>query len=620
MENKHYKLDKEESKKMTGYASIDKPWLNKKKYNINLPVNYCNAYDFMKQCNMNNLDDIALIYDPMIELDSTKITYRELFNRIDACSKAYIAMGVKKGDIVTVSLPSLIENIINFFALNQIGVVANQIHPLASQDEIEYYLQESKSSIFLGYGDVYDKIKKINHSLQHVILVSPMDSMSLKSKLMVIKKQVQSDGISSLKNFKFNEKNSKICMSWKKFISNSKSISDEVLKQNISIDPKLIATLTHTSGTTGKSKAVMSDSKAFVESVKAILQETNLFQRHDRELLILPPFPLYILNNVVYLSLCVGEELVVIPKVDYSNISLYFKKYHPNHLKGIPSTIEAILNDQGFKDYDFSDFKFLISGGGKLTLESEINKFLKEHGCKYKVANGYGMSEAGGCVTCMFENTNEIGTVGRPLVNSNAKAVDLETGKELKYTDEKNGEIWLSSPSCMKGYYNNPDATNELLTIDKDGNVWVKTGDLGRITKEGNIKLIGRIKRMSFIFDSINNTVTKVSHDYMETTLCQNENVEDCVVVPVKDKISQHAMKAYVLMKNSPYDKTINELDQMCKKRFRKYVSPIEYVVVDNIPKNVAGKNDYRYVEDYELGKTHNNKMKVLYKKQISNR
>lgn len=620
MENKNYKLDREESKKITGFASIDKPWLNKKKYSVNFTNSYLNAYDFMKQCNMNNLDDTALIYDPMLNIDSTEITYKELFKRIDECSKAYLAMGVKKGDIVTVSLPSFVENIVNFFALNQIGAIVNQIHPLASQDEIEFYLQEASSTIFLGYGDVYDKIKNINHSLKHIILVSPSDSISLKNKLEILKYNIQNTGISSLKSLTEKKNFEDICMPWKKFISYCKNISDKELKENINTDPSLIATLTHTSGTTGKSKAVMSDSHAFVESVKAILQETNLFQRHDKELLILPPFPLYILNNVVYLSLCVGEELVVIPKVDYSNLSLYFKKHHPNHLKGIPSTVESILNDKGFEDYDFSDFKFLISGGGKLTAEEEINKFLKEHGCKYKVANGYGMSEAGGCVTCMFDNTIEKGTVGRPLINSNAKAVDTQTGEELKYTEEKNGEIWLSSPSCMKGYYNNEEATNQLMTIDEQGNVWVKTGDLGRITEEGNIKLIGRIKRMTFIFDSANNTASKVSHDYMETTLCENENVEDSIVVPVNDEISQHAMKAYVLLKNSPYDKTIVELDKMCKNRFRKYVSPIEYIVVDNIPKTKAGKNDYRYVEDYELGNTDVSKMKVLYRKHISNR
>ena len=604
---------------LTGYPSIDKPWLKKKKYERDLPDYNLTAYEFLYECNKNNLDDVALIYDPILEEDSTPITFRELFKQIDKCAKAYIALGVKKNDIVTVSLPSFVENIVNFYALNKIGAVANQIHPMASKDEIKFYLDEAESTVFLGYGDVYDKIKDTKNNLRHVILVSPTDSISLKNKLKIVKSKIKKDGISSVKRLLENNiPENTICISWKDFIKCGNKIKN--LDEYVNHDSSLLATLTHTSGTTGKSKAVMTDSKAFNSSVVSILQETDLFQRHDKELLALPPFPLYILNNGVHLALCVGEELVVIPKVDYSKISEYFKKHNPHHLKGIPSVIDAILADKGFENYDFSNFKFLITGGGKLTREDEINQFLKSHNCKYDVANGYGMSEAGGCVTCMFDNTVEKETVGRPLINSNAKAVDLETGEELKYTDENVGEVWLTGPSIMKGYYKNPGETAELLFKDSNGEIWVRTGDLGRITKEGNVKLIGRLKRMTFVFDSATNNASKVSHDYMETTLCENENVDDCIVVAVENEQSLNAFKAYILVKNSPYDNVITQLDKLCKTRFRKYISPIEYVVVDNIPKTKAGKNDYRYIESLENGELENPKVKVLYKKTISER
>lgn len=617
---KLYSKKTELSNNITGYASIDKPWLAKKKHKINMPNENLTAYEFLYECNKNNLDDIALIYDPIIEEEPTKITYKQLFQKIDDCAKAYIAIGIKKGDIVTVSLPSLVENIVNFYALNKIGAVANQIHPLASQDEIEFYLEEAKSTVFLGFGDVYNKIKNINQSnLKHLILVSPTDSISLKNKLKIIKNTIQKDGPSSLKKLLDNNMpDNTLCISWTDFIKKGKIIKN--LDNYVNHDSNILATLTHTSGTTGKSKAVMTNSKAFNSSVNSILQETNLFQRYDRELLVLPPFPLYILNNAVHLSLSVGIELVVIPKVDYSKMSTYFKKHHPNHLKGIPSTMESILNDKGFNDYDFSNFKFLISGGGKLNCEKEINEFLKSHNCQYNIANGYGMSEAGGCVTCMFENTIENGTVGRPLINSCAKAVDLETGEEIKYTEDKTGEIWLTGPSIMQGYYKNKAATQETMTTDANGVTWIKTGDLGKITKEGNVNVIGRLKRMTFIFDSTNNTASKVSHDYMETTLCENDKVEDCIVVSVPNSQSLNALKAYVLIKDSPYDQVINELDELCKTRFRKYVSPIEYIIVDNIPKTAAGKNDYRYIEDYEEGKIEKPKMRILQKNKIQER
>ena len=604
---------------LTGYSSIDKPWLKKEKYRIYMPDDELTAYNFLYECNKNHLNDVALVYDPIIDVASNNITYKKLFEDIDACAKAYIALGVKKGDIVTVSLPSFVENIVSFYALNKIGVISNQIHPLASQDEIEFYLEEAKSKIFLGYGDVYDKIKNINHKLEHIILVSPTNYINKMNKLRIIKNKFKDEGIAGVRELiKSVSKESDLIIEYKDFIKLGSKIKN--LDDYVNHDSSTLAVLTHTSGTTGKSKGVMTDSKSLNKSVTAILQETKLFQRYDKELLVLPPFPLYVLNNVVHLSLCVGEQLIVVPQVDYANLSKYFYKHHPQHVKGIPSVVDAIMKDKGFDNYDFSDFKFLISGGGKFTKDKEGKKFLSEHNCKYGVANGYGMSELGGCVTCMFDSTIELGTVGRPLVNSNAKAVDLETGEEIKYTEDKNGEIWLSSPSAMLGYYQNKEATDSMFVKGKDGNIWVKTGDLGRITEEGNIKLVGRIKRMTFIFDSINNNASKVSHDYVESTLCENENVEDCIVVAVKDLESQHALKAYVTVKESPYDKVIGELDQLCKVRFRKYVSPVEYVIVDNIPKTAAGKNDYRYIEEVENGKNDKSKIKILYRKQISER
>ena len=595
----------------TGYATIDKPWVKAKKSNKNMPTDDMSVYDYLYECNKNNLDDIALIYDPIMEMPATNITFKSFFEKIDEGAKAYISLGVRKGDIVTVSLPSFVENIVSFYALNKIGAVSNQIHPMASRDEIEFYLEEAKSAIFLGYGDVYEKIKTIdNPYLKYVIITNPIDSIDMNLKLDLLKKMKADIRNNSLEG---------ICTSWTDFINNGKSVTD--LDKYVSHDSSLLAALTHTSGTTGKSKAVMTTSYAFNSSVSSIAGVTNGFQRQDKELLILPPFPLYILNNVVHLSLSHGEQLVVIPKVDYSKLSVYFKKHRPQHVKGIPSTIESILNDKGFDDYDMSDFKFLISGGGKLTKEDDINEFLLSHHCKYRIANGYGMSEVGGCVSCMFENTKIDGTVGKPILNSSAMAVDLNTGKELSYFSNENGEIYLIGSSRMIGYYQNKEATEELFFYDKiNKKTWVKTGDLGRISEDGDIIIVGRLKRMTFIFDSVNNTASKVSSDYMESTICDNNDVIDCIVISVPDEVSQNAMKAYILVKDSPYDRVIDELDKMCKKRFRKYVSPIEYVVVDEIPKNVAGKNDYKYVEEMEFGKIDNPRVKVLYRRKIEER
>ena len=123
----------------TGFASVDKPWLEKIKYDNEMPNVNMTAYDYLYEANKNNLNDVALIYDALIDMEPTKITYKELFKLIDECSRSYIKLGIKKGDIVTVSLPSCIENIVSFYALNRIGAISNLIHPQVSQEELEFY-------------------------------------------------------------------------------------------------------------------------------------------------------------------------------------------------------------------------------------------------------------------------------------------------------------------------------------------------------------------------------------------------------------------------------------------------------------------------------------------------
>ena len=133
-----------QEKKLTGYPSIDKPWL--KYYSeeaINAPLPECTIYEYLWENNKDHLDDIAIIYF------NRKITYGELFENIDKTASALLALGVKPGEIVTVAMPSIPEALYAVYALNKIGAVANMIHPLAGEQELLNYLNEVESKVFL---------------------------------------------------------------------------------------------------------------------------------------------------------------------------------------------------------------------------------------------------------------------------------------------------------------------------------------------------------------------------------------------------------------------------------------------------------------------------------------
>ena len=620
MNNKKSELVADLPEELTGVPSIDKIWLKRsKRASVKLPDSRLNVYDYIYECSKNNLDDVALEYDPLIDYPSTKITYRELFKMIDIATKAYKKIGVKKGDIITVCLPSFVENIVTFYALNRLGAVPNQIHPLASKDEVKFYLEEAESKIFVSYDGNFDNFKDVVEELdiEKVIMVDATNLMSIKNKLNILfkkYKELNKDNKISFINYieKATEKKkypSSRYVSFKDFIKLGKHSNERIETVN-----NEVASLTHTSGTTGKSKGVLSSSYGFNEMVRQIAEETPVLERKDKELLVLPPYPLYVLCNNVHMCLARGINIVVVPKVDYQNIHKYFIKHKITAVQGIPSTVISMLNDKGFEEnnVDLSTIKFIVAGGGALASETlkKANDFLHKHNCKYNITVGYGMSEMGSCAVCTFDENDEVGTVGRPLNDTNIKIVNKETKEEVGYNVP--GEIWLSGPCRMIGYYKNKEATDRLFVkeYDKDGNeiIWVRTGDIGMITSTGNLKYVGRDKRITMIVDTKTNTVSKVSNDYVEDILIgnyKNVTIPNCVVVSVPNEETLNSLKAYVVVKNSPvnYQEVVTELNSRCREVLRDNSRPIEYVFVDNIPETKAGKKDFSLVQRFEEGK-----------------
>lgn len=606
--------------KLTGIPSKDRIWLKRsKRASVKLPDSHLSVYDYIYECNKNNLDDVALEYDPLIDYSSTKITYRELFKMIETTTMAYMELGVKKGDIVTVCLPSFVENIVNFYALNRLGAIANQIHPLASKDEVKFYLEEAESKIFVSYDGNFDNFKDVVEELniEKVIMVDATNLVSTKNKVMILYdkyKKLRKEKNISLMSFikevsKAKTYPSSRYISFKDFMNLGKHNKEIIV--NTFNDA---CSLTHTSGTTGKSKGVLSSNYGFNEMVRQIAEETPVLERGDKELLVLPPYPLYVLCNNVHMCLARGINIVVVPKVDYQNIHKYFMKHKITAVQGIPSTVMSMLNDKGFEEnnVDLSAIKFIVAGGGALASETlkKANNFLHKHNCKYNVTVGYGMSEMGSCAVCTFDENDEFGTVGRPLNDTNIKIVNPETKEEVGYNTA--GEIWLSGPCRMIGYYKNEEATDKLFVkeYDKEGNeiVWVRTGDIGMITPTGNLKYIGRDKRITMIVDIKTNTVSKVSNDYVEDILIGNYGtavIPNCVVVSVPNEETLNALKAYVVVKDSPadYSEIVTEMNKKCEEILRDNSRPIEYVFVDKIPETKAGKKDFVLVQEFEEGK-----------------
>lgn len=173
-------MKKEARNEMTGYPSIDRPWL--KYYSdeaINVEIPHMTAYDYICLCNKNRLNETAINYFGRL------ITYEELFHKINKCASQFAQLGVGKGDIVSICMPTTVETIVAFYALNSIGAISDMLDPRSNKDQLKFYLKENESEILVLFDACYFKIKEIisETNIQKVILVSAADSMPTVTKI-----------------------------------------------------------------------------------------------------------------------------------------------------------------------------------------------------------------------------------------------------------------------------------------------------------------------------------------------------------------------------------------------------------------------------------------------------
>ncbi len=573
-----------EDRKLTGFPSIDKPWL--KYYNeeaISAPLPECTIYEYLMENNRDFPDDIALLYL------GRKIKYGELFRQIDRTAAAFSALGVKPGEIVTVALPSIPEALYVVYALNKIGAVSNMIHPLAGEKEILHYLNEVQSEVAVLFEGTFDIIKdNIGQTkVEHVVVVSAGESLPFGVKQLYF-----------LKTPRARLPKPSFFQSWKDFLDAGANTAAPSVQK----DPHAMALISHTGGTTGEPKGVMCSDyniNALIWQIGCNLPHT----RQERYLVVLPPFINYSLVNAMLEPSAFGFQVVLIPDYKPNKFDTYIKKYHPNHISSIPTYWEALLNIEKLKRMDLSCLNHIYYGGEsmKQSSENDVNELLLSRGARNILCKGLGSTEMVSAATVTYENCNISGSVGIPLVKTNCKIVDSETSEEKPA--EKKGEICFSGPTLMLGYYNNQEASDEIVKIHEDGRRWLHTGDIGYIDNNGVIYVTGRIKRIMPTKGPDGNA-TKLFPDRIEKTIYQHPAVELCCVIGIPDEERINYPKAFVVTKAGVAgdEALTEELLRICRDKLPDYMVPNEIEYQDDLPRTSRGKIDYRALEEMANG------------------
>lgn len=567
-------------KNLTGYPSIDKPWLKYYTYDtVDDSRPECSIYEYMWENNKDYPKDIAIRYI------NQKITYQELFDNIDRCAKALLAVGVQPNEIVTVAMPSIPEALYAVYAINKIGAVANMIHPLAGENEIVDYLNEVQSKVCLMFTGTYEIVKRAldKTSVKLAVVASPGDSLSPVLKTL----------------YKWKSKEPKfptdsIFISWPKFISLGKQTKLVQAKRNCND----LALISHTGGTTGEPKGVMCSDNNINSCIWQIGYHWPK-ARQERYMSVLPPFINYSLVNSMLEPLAFGFQAILIPKYEPEKFDEYVKQYQPNHISSIPAYWEACLSNEKLKSMDLSCLNHICYGGEGMSKETEeaLNDFLLQRGARLRMSKGLGSTEIMSAATYGYDDCNLLESVGIPLVDINCKIVDPENGSEQTYNEI--GEICFSGPTVMLGYYNKPKATDEVIKIHKDGQRWLHTGDLGYINEDGLLFVTGRIKRI-IMTKGKDQQVTKLFPDRIEKVVNSHPAVNLCCVVGVPDDKRINYAKAVVELNHGfePSEQLKKDIQDFCEDKLPEYQIPEAIDFCVELPRTERGKVDYRALEE----------------------
>ncbi len=565
-------------KDLTGYPSIDKPWL--KYYSeeaINAKMPECTIYEYLWENNKNHLDDVALVYF------NRKITYKELFENIEKVAKAFSKLGVKKSDVVTICTVNTPEMVYVLYALNRLGAIANMIDPRTNVDGIREYMLETNSKFVLTIDLAYPVIVKATKDIdvEKIVVVSPADSLPPITKVLYKIKN---------KSPRLNES----VLKWREFLGLCNSISP----QYASYEKNACCVMAHTGGTTGFPKTVML-SNDNVNAVTFGYRYTGIpFERKQRYFNDLPPFIMYGLCIATHTTLCYGLEVILYPVFDSKGFPRQFVKYKPHHFSALVDHLKYLSVDKKTKNCDMSFLVTAAVGGDALecNLEMVVNEFLATHKCEFEVCKGYGMTELAATAVTTFKGANAIGSVGVPLISNTLKIVDVDSNEELGYNEI--GEIWIAGPSIMLGYYNKPEETAEIIITDEKGTRWIRTGDLGHITEEGLLFHEGRIRRI--YMTAHEGQPAKIFPMLVEDCLRKSNFISECSVVGRKKENSDYyEAVAFVVKKDCDVENKIilADISQKCIDNIPTYMIPTEYCFVNELPHTPIGKIDFRALE-----------------------
>ena len=523
-------------------------------------------------------------HNTAIEYYSKQVTYKELIKRINRVARALKAIGVEKGDRVTICMPNTPEEVCMFYAVNEVGAVANMIHPLSSEKEIEDFLNQSHSKVMLCIDVAYPRVEPIikNTEVEHLIVTSATRSMDFVVKI----------AYWLTKGRKNHVKQTQKVMRWDTFMLQANKY---IGNPHARVDNDDLAVILYSGGTTGKSKGVMLSNMNFnAQALISHYAAPDILKTEGSFLTFLPNFHAFGAGICTHIPLYWGMRVILIPQFSAKKMKKYIRKYHFSVLCGVPTLYDYMMRSKYGKN-ELKSITAVISGGDAISLpmKQKMNKFLRDHGSSAEVRVGYGLTEASGVASFSPLGLNKYADIiGYALPDCEFFIQDLKTGKEANLGSD--GEILLAGPTIMLGYLDNEEATNEAF-VEIKGKRYLRTGDIGFVDEKGLVHFKSRLKRM-IITNGYN-----VYPSQVEAAIMKCPAVDKCAVVGIEDQAHGENVRAYIVFKEGKDNRgSRNELQRILRKELAKYEMPREWRYVTDLPLTKMNKIDFKALEQLD--------------------
>lgn len=495
-------------------------------------------------------------------------TYKQVGQYVDKIATGLQKIGVKKGVKVGIFLPNMPYSIMFYFGILKAGGTVVNYNPLYVEHELSGQISDSETD-FMVTTDLKLLIDKMDNALASTrlkkVIVCPMADVLPFPKNLLYPLVKSKDVARIPKNNRF--------IAFKDLISNGEH------PDSVTIDADHdIAVLQYTGGTTGVPKgAMLTHGNIYANVQQTIYWIKSIEPGKDTMIGVLPFFHVFAMTVVMNCSVWAGMKIILHPKFVLNDILDTIKKHRPTFFPAVPAIFSAIATSRRTASVDFSCLKFCMSGGAPLP--GDVKRLFEEKtGCR-NVGEGYGLTESSPVATFNPPGGKiKNGSVGMPIPGTIVEIIDRDNGEAVLPTGEK-GEVCISGPQVMKGYYHKPAETAEVLRRGR-----LHTGDVGYLDEEGYLFLVDRIKDMIIVRGY------KVYPRFVEEAIYKHPSVEECIVAGVPDIERGETVWAWV---KPIAGQTLSEDD--LKKFLENKISPIEMprkiIVRDTpLPKTAVGK------------------------------